>query len=295
MREHLLLFMEHCDYPKDAISAILEAYDVAMADKESADVISAIIAAYDADINCDYEGNIALCENLSEKHSISKHTYELLVFMVLTKRLKERYDERGLEEEIYWESMLDLKWKVLECYGVKGVYGTFVAKWFIGWFRLTRFALGRLQFELVKFGREYERDGVKLDPTTNVLNVHIPRSLRPLTPEAVDDSFGRAKVFYARFFTDKPCVFVCSSWMLYPGNKEFLHPLSNTARFADRFDILSYSEDAKDSNPNVWRVFNAPYNGDPSTLPVTSSITAGLKEFLIKGGKMGSAYGVLLY
>ena len=103
MREHLLLFMEHCDYPKDAISAILEAYDVAMADKESADVISAIIAAYDADVNCDYEGNIALCEKLSEKHSISKHTYERMfaLFPEAVKALNEKKSNKALFDLVY--------------------------------------------------------------------------------------------------------------------------------------------------------------------------------------------------
>lgn len=293
MREYLCYFMEYCDYPDEARAALLDAYDRLLTDKDSADFISSMLAAYENDVNCDYDSYIAYCQTLGERHSLSHFTYELLIFILLTKKLKQRYDERGLSEQIYRDSVLDLKWKLLECISVKGVWGTFVARWFIGWFRLTRFALGRLQFELVKFGRDYQRDGVVLDPTTNVLNVHIPRSMQPITPDSVDDSFARAKEFYSRYFTDKPCVIVCSSWMLYPGNSAFLHPLSNTARFAARFDVLSSAEDAKDSNPNVWRVFNAPYEGDPQALPVTSSITASLKEYLIKGGKMGTAYGVL--
>ena len=57
--------------------------------------------------------------------------------------------------DVFDKSLEDMKWKMLECYEIHGVYGNFVGHWYDGFFNLTRFGLGRLQFELRPFeGKE---------------------------------------------------------------------------------------------------------------------------------------------
>ena len=75
---------------------------------------------------------------LAAKYGENEYTMHLAFILSCTPRMYELYEEEGIDEEIYWESMIDLRCKLLECMECKGVPGTFVGGWFNGWFRLTR-------------------------------------------------------------------------------------------------------------------------------------------------------------
>ena len=110
-----------------------------------------------------------------------------------------------------------MKWKMLECYEIHGVYGNFVGHWYDGFFNLTRFGLGRLQFELRPFeGKEdCEVDGVQIHPGDTVINMHIP-SAGPMKPELLDDAFAQAEVFFKEHFPKDYTVFGVESWLIDP-------------------------------------------------------------------------------
>lgn len=61
--------------------------------------------------------------------------------------LRERYAEKGIDEAIFWKSIEDMRWKLHECMDCEEVWGTFVPHWYRGFFEMTRFGLGRFQFE----------------------------------------------------------------------------------------------------------------------------------------------------
>lgn len=60
-----------------------------------------------------------------------------------------RYEEKGIDLSIYHASMLDLKWKLMETNRVYGIWGVHCGDWFRPFFQAERFALGRLQFEVI--------------------------------------------------------------------------------------------------------------------------------------------------
>lgn len=65
-------------------------------------------------------------------------------------------------------------------------------------FEMTRFALGRLQFELMDFPESYEKTGhVRPEGMTKVINMHIP-SCGPLKKRTVRHRFGRRQRFCGR-------------------------------------------------------------------------------------------------
>ena len=97
-----------------------------------------------------------------------------------------------------------------------------------------------------------------------------------------------AKEFFKREVGD-PTPFVCSSWLLYPENKDILPETSNTYKFLMRFDI--YNHRITKDGSNLWRLFDTKET-NPDRLPTDTSFRRRYVEHLKKGGKLGSGKGV---
>lgn len=293
MREFLVNFLSEFEYEKEDKECLISAFDKVMENKEASWLFWECISMYEQDINIDYWKEII--ENRAQKLApmVNIHTYtiELLVFICMAKHLKKLYIERNIDLEIYKNSMYDLKYKLDECKLVKGICGSFVAGWFPGFYNLTRFALGRLQFELCTFDKSYEKDGKSLKNGDTVINVHIPRSLKPLTKESCDEAYAMA----AEFFKDKinnPIAFVCYSWLLYSPTFDILPEGSNTKRFVAQFDILSDNHHPEGQHHDAWRLFDMDYTGNAEDLPGNTSMRRAFKEYIKAGNKTGEGYGV---
>jgi hypothetical protein len=186
--------------------------------------------------------------------------------------------------------MADLKYKLDECLLVYGIVGSFVAKWFVGFFNLTRFGIGRLQFEVIPFRDNYNKNGIVLTPDSKVINIHIPRSNEPLTEEVCMESYREAKAFFKSEIEMDPCPFVCDSYLLYSENEKFLPPQTNTYRFFKSFEILSARPDKERSN--LWRIFDT-FEKNIDRLPADTTMRRAYIEHLKKGGKLGRGRGIL--
>ncbi|MBQ7344039.1 MAG: DUF5596 domain-containing protein [Clostridia bacterium] len=290
MRKYLEDFMQECDYNKDDIYELLSAYD--KLHFSCSDELSALVSEYDAGYNIDYESALEGMKELSRLAGIHEYTGALLLFLCYTGRLREYYKEAGISDEIFLVSVLDLKYKLDECKCVYGIKGSFVAKWFSGFFNLTRFALGRLQFEIVDFGGEYEKGGVKLTPDTKVINVHIPRTGTRLDRESTLESYRLAKDFFAPKFAET-IAFVCSSWLLFPRHRQMLKPDSNLLAFMNDYDLVALGE--YENYNEVWRLFDTNYDGDVSHLPADSSLRRAYIDLVSRGEKTGWGKGVFVY
>ena len=289
MRKYLEKIMQECDYGEDDVSGLLSAYDKLQS--SCTDELSVLISEYDAGYNINYESALSRMKALSEKAEIHEYTGALLLFLCYTKRLREYYKEKGISDGIFLSSVLDLRYKLNECKCVYGIKGSFVAKWFSGFFDLTRFALGRLQFEIVDFGLEYEKGGVKLAPDSKVINVHIPRTGTPLDRESTLESYRLAKEFFAPILGDTPA-FVCSSWLLFPRHREMLKSDSHILAFMDDYELLASGEYANYNE--VWRLFDTMYDGDVSHLPDDTSLRRAYVDLISRGEKTGWGKGVFI-
>jgi hypothetical protein len=185
------------------------------------------------------------------------------------------------------EDRLNYLRKLEERKAVKGICGSFVAWWFPGFFSMTRYALGRLQFEIVKFERNYDKNGVKLTPDSRVINVHIPRTGTPMDKESCDKAYAQAREFF-KDEVGENCPFICYSWLLYPENKNILSPKSNTYRFMSEYDVI---ESVNNNGDDLWRLFDTDEK-DPNKLPTDSSFRRAYVEHLKNGGKVGEGLGV---
>lgn len=291
MREYLIGFFKEFEYEYEDARYLLRAYDTITAGVTAFGLFGEALSAYEADITMDHQAELfSRTRKISELTGVHDYTVELLVFICMTRHLKSVYSEKGIDMQIYRNSVLDLKWKLEECKAVKGICGSFVSPWFCGFFDLTRFALGRLQFEVVTMWQDYEKNGVRLEKDkSKVINVHIPRTGTPLDKESCDKAYAQAREFF-RVQVGEGCAFVCDSWLLYPENKNILPPHSNTYRFMSEYDIIGWEVN---NGEDLWRLFDTEEK-NPDRLPADSSMRRCYIDHLKSGGRVGCGFGVRL-
>lgn len=288
MRNYIEQFCKKQEWPKEAEDTILKAWDDIMDTPAAAEKMQQWLNAYDEDIHMDYTAAIADMKTVAQLIEVSNYTTELLLFVALSRHTRELYLEKGISMQVFKDSMLDLRWKLFECHKLHGVWGSFAAFWFPGFFDLTRFALGRLQFEKIPLPEKCAKvagEGKKLPDTA--LNVHIP-SCGPLTVEACDDAFRQAAEFFHEDFPDGEIPVCCFSWLLFEGHREMLPEQSNIRRFQDRFTVFETFEE----NGDLWRVFGTRQIEDVEALPEKTSLQRAYKKWLLDGKTAGGSNGV---
>lgn len=292
MRTYLHNFMVSYDYPQDAVQTLLSAYD-AVAENED---FIAMLRSYEADRFCDYAAMLERCKQIANEVNIHTYTIEFLLFLCLSRRLREIYRENQLPNSMWRLSMLDLKCKMMVCHMVKGIWGTFVAWWYDGFFRLERFGMGRLQFELIDFPfARYEKDGKVLCKGDKVINMHIAKTGDPLSPDLVEDACKQAADFFADAFADHPMAFFCESWLTFSKMDELLPTKSNIRSFKERFEIIHDHLYDKGDYREMWRLFDMDYTGNLNDFPADSSLRRTYKQYLLEGGQVGEGFGVFFW
>lgn len=290
MKNRIVDLMHRLSFPDDSIVAISDAADKIRNDSDLAAIFESLIKSYDESEHCDYLKLFTDMNSLSQKLDIHEYTGAMILLLAMCDGLKRRYDERGISEEIFYNTMADLKYKCEECRLLYGISGTFVAPWYPGFFNLERFALGRLQFEISKLGCDYQCDGVTLTQDSDAIFIHIPRTGTRLDRGEVLESYRRAKEFYKDRFNGSPIVFACHSWLLYPWNESILSPSSNLYAFYKDFKILTQGD-----NPNhddVWRLFDCVFTGDATNLPRDSSLRRAYADRIARGEPTGWGFGI---
>lgn len=284
--------MRLLNFDEDAIAALNEDMRTICEHTQTQCVFDECLQAYRKDIHSLNKEWIDRIAEIAQTMGVHPYRAHMLLFLCLSDHLRTVYQTNGINDEIWKNSMLDLKWKLWECKAVKGIWGTFVPHWFLGFFHMTRFALGRLQFEIVNCKTNYEKNGKQLTPESKVINVHIPRTLTPLDRASCIDAYRQAVHFFESQFQDAPMAFVCNSWLLYPPTKDILPPTSNLRSFMADFDVILQKEDPEGERPNAWRLFDMDDTGNVDDYPENSSLRRAYKQYLKNGGYMGSGYGV---
>ena len=112
---------------------------------------------------------------LANEMGISEYTLHYVFFMICSEVLLERYREEGISEDIYWNTIVDLRCKAYECKENYGIWGTFVEGWFDRFYRMERFGLGRFQFFLLfrQFCRGFIQLGMDLLCHSGVQGINL--------------------------------------------------------------------------------------------------------------------------
>ena len=237
----------------------------------------------------DKEQIYALAEKMNEEQDLVM----LAVCLLLGIDAEALYRERGIAEDIYWASMRDITIWTKTCMKMRGHVGLYEYGWIINFLQASIVRLHRLEFHIISFmdNKTWTKAGVTVNGGAPVINIHIPED-GPLNHDDVIESYRRA---YRYFGCTGVQAFVCSSWLLYPGNYEFLSERSNIRKFMNDFDIIT-RHDSRWSN-DLWRVFGPTLPcDDPAKLPQNTELQRGMSRYLREHDcTTGSGYGIFLF
>lgn len=230
-------------------------------------------------------------KQISEKSGINLYTVNMLSIIVSSKWLFEDYKSKGISEDIFHDTMKDIKYKLIECKQVKGVYGTFVEGWYNSIFEGKVIQLGRFAYEKTTFGEDtpLKLGDYVINKDDVAYSIHIPSS-GPMPLDVRLDSYKKA---YEFFGNGKPVVLMCRSWLIFSKNKEIFPPHLNLVSFGDDFHHLW--DYADEEYLNCWRIFGVEYDGNPDNLPYDNTPRRAMVDYLKKGGVPGGAKGVFVY
>ncbi|MBQ3537214.1 MAG: DUF5596 domain-containing protein [Clostridia bacterium] len=289
-------FMEKYEYPAEAIETFTRVLRRLDSEKEFGDKMDKLVEGYmypEADNMQEYLNGVI---ELSKEYDENECTLDFIFLLLCTPIVYERYMERGLSEQLFWDTMADMKYKLIECIKCEEVPGTFVAGWYNGFFKLERFCYGRFQFEETDYGNDFDfvtKAGYRLTKGQPMIGFHIPSSGVPLTDEVRLDAYKKAYEAYKHLFPDGIMFFSCGSWLLYPRHKEFLPEKSNILRFMSDFEIISWSE--SEDFHDAWRIFDKYSDLPADQLPTDTSLRKAYAEWLKAGNKGGGGNGVIVF
>ena len=227
--------------------------------------------------------------DMSDRMGVNVFSLHLTFLLECALRAKKVYDERGIDESVYYDTMCDLSYKVKECKKMYGVCGVSSFSWYHGIMLVNTFKLGRLEYAVGRL--EYDEYKNYAKRGDRVYNCHIP-SCGPLTYELVIDSLERAY----KFFGCKDYLIVhCSSWMLYPPvYREVFPEGSNLKMFYELFDIVG--ETPVTSNAaNFWRIFYKPDTTPLDELPTDTTLQRSFIKYFKEGKFMGTGKGIIVF
>ena len=253
------------------------------------------VEVYSKEAMEDLEKFIPCAEKLREilKGKCHEYTSVLLFLLHCTSFLRENYLSAGYSEELFVDAMKDIRYKLNECQNYKNVFGIFVFNWFKGFFDMTRFALGRLQYDIFDYNDETVNIGdFKIESGDRIVSCHIPSSGR-LTRELCYESYKLAYDFFKTRLKNGILVIRCSSWLFYPAYLEVFGENSNTGLFVRDFYLSKILE--KEDFNSCWRVFSMDFDGDVSKLPQDTTMQKNFVKYMTKSNKHGGAIGFILF
>ncbi|MBR3942609.1 MAG: DUF5596 domain-containing protein [Clostridia bacterium] len=232
---------------------------------------------------------------LAEKYQLQTETANLLFLVANLENIRQKYLKKGIEEEIFIDTLKDLKYKLDECKKYHGLLGVRPFWWYIRFMNADIVALGRFQYETIPFfeGLTYEWGDIKINPGDAVINFHIPSS-GPMPREARIESYKKAFQYFGKKKGEYLPI-VCLSWLIYPGYKEVYAEGSNMYDFLDDFAIIHESKEADETFRNSWTVFGCEFKGDTSRLPDDTALQKSFIRHLNAGKSTGWGTGVILF
>ena len=259
-------------------------------DKEFAQDVNKVLELHkDQVLEC-----IKLTEELAVKYDIPLCSYQLYIQLVLCERAYDYYVAEGRDLEIYYDSMSDI------CVRIERNYRMFKSEhvgidnfhWLHGFIYLWRFKAGRLEYDygVVTIPFDMEYGGKKYTEGQKALKIHIPSYLK-FNHELCMESYRKARKYLEEAYGEGDMPIVCTSWMVAPYLLELLGEGSSIADFINDFYI--YEEIDAPEAPLEW-VFGGKKE-DPNEYPENTSLQRKLKKYIIDGGKVGKASGLLKY
>lgn len=278
--------MTYMEYPQKTIDFVTHTYKKICNNKRANTLFHDALNLYKKQLCPTWNWGLASAERAVNSIRVHKFAGHFVFLLCVTKHVKVFYEQKGMPDGCFYGFLNDIKIKWGECVTIHKMDGVFVAEWFNRFVDGTRHTFGRLQFEPIFLGSDYEGNGIAVSEGDLAINIHIPGGSKLLKQDCID-SFLKAAEFYAPLFEDGKVIFHCNSWLLYPGHKEFLPETSALLMFADFFNIV----ETNDWRGNLWRIFGQEDCEDVTILPENTGLQKAYKKRLLENGEIGEARG----
>lgn len=178
----------------------------------------------------------------------------VLVFVAALPHATAYHQSRGIPDNVTRRTFADLGRNMAVHRKRHGGGGLHAPQWQTLHFTGVLYDLGRLQFERGRLGKRTSAGiraaGFAYQPGDYTLSVHIPDFSGPMSPLACDESFERARTFFARHFPEERFrTAVCHSWLMDDQLGEYLPDSSNIIRFQKRFRLAYQYAGNQDDGP----------------------------------------------
>ncbi len=164
--ENLSLFAREMDYPREVAASLAQSLEQVFKNREVLHILTAADRTYSENIHMDYEKILEELKDVSPRCGIHTYTLHMLFYIILSRKTRKIYEERGIAPEIFRASMMDLHWKLLECRKMFGIWGTSVAQWQIGGLRSDVLRLGVSSMSWCPFGKPTKKTAYPYIPVT---------------------------------------------------------------------------------------------------------------------------------
>lgn len=278
--------MKRVDIPEDAKEYLTESYDKL----DENDIKETVDYLYNN--NCSVKSTLELRKAIADKTGVHLYTVNFVFLVCASERMLAGFRERNIDDEIFWDTIMDLQYKLYECKKVHGVWGNFVENWYDIFYKLDIVKLGRLEYERMVYPDnlpEVEVDGFTVKPGDTVYSTHIP-SAGKFSKDLREDSYARAKEFFKAERGGKPVVLFCESWLMNPDHLKIFPETMNIVEFQKEWKVYKYEPDGK--YHDCWRTFSVDYDGDPDKLPQETGMQKCIVKWLKDGNVMGAGYAV---
>lgn len=293
-KKYIDSFMSVHNFPDESVKYIDGLFDKISSNPENAKRLNRICNLYMYPKAHGIKRTLEALKKYSESVGVNEYSADLLFWILCSQLLEKRYERKGIDKQIFFDSMEDIKYKMKECMDCEEVCGVFTGDWHHEFFSFDRFAIGRFQYQKSHMSADYKmKNGRVFKENKRCLALHIPSSGVSLTDDVRYDSYKKAYKFLKYYYKSDLMVIRCGSWLLYDRQPEFLPATSNVLKFLNDFDIISNTE--HEGFPSGWRLFGKDSDLPYEQLPENFSLRKAYKQWLIKEGKTGDGTGIIVF
>jgi len=202
-------------------------------------------------------------------------------------KLEKKYIEKGIDLQIFRDTMKDVVVWTDIWYGLTGELGLMETGWLKNHLGMRLFRIGRLQYCFGKASMDVPALGMKKGEA--IVEVHIP-SGEPLQLEDCNKSIAAAKVFLAKYYPEYTYeFFTCHSWLLDETLHKLMEPGANILQFQTLFQVVE--DEVSDAAIRYIFRWDAVREKVPQ-YEATSKLAVNVKDYVMKGGKLYQSYGI---
>ena len=282
-------FCSQYDFPADAIIFLDADHQRLEANPQAYSIFCTQVGHYDPNAAFDHIPVFEALHGLTESTGIHPYTLDLLYLISLMPALEDWYRQEEIDPQLFHNFARNLAGVASDCFGLHGVWGTYIGWWLIDFFKGKLFSFGRLQFRRRKLRRQIG----KYPQGIYYLDVHVP-PCGPLTPALCEESYAQAASFYRARYGMEEILIGCHSWLIHPDITKLLPETSNILAFGRRYQVLETMPDPESKAASF--IFNLPtLPADLNNLPDNTSLRRAVKQHLLAGNTIDTAFGFMHY